>query len=436
MASATRKPPALPLSLTLPLTSSSLLPPQIFNAFCSRKSLQPGAVRFLFDGQRINPHQTPKEVRVPSRLRSSSRSSPARKTVFRAPGANFGSCPRLLTCLHPVLSQPAARHGGRRFHRRNDGAGRRPLRRQSPNRANVNDCVVIRRRDKLDFRKKRRAPPPLSLLIARGDRRHRYPSNSISPHISTETPPDQSSPASPVACGTRPWEAAYSPRRVARLHPDAPPDRPPPFALPLTAPRDSLSASIAEAPPSGLTSDVKMASITASTRFGGHAHAPARPVVSTRTSRVRAEDANAPGPAGGGGAAIFGMFPAPGGALGSCGISFAAAASLAGRWVASAVSAAPSRASPAAAAVSPRSPTYCGGAQRRLLLGNRRAVSREVLRMRERRRAQTHERVPRHQSRYDSRGGVRPAPGLAERFVSSSFRRAASRRATRAIVRR
>ena len=50
----------------LPLTSSPRLPPQIFNAFCSRKSLQPGAVRFLFDGQRINPHQTPKEVRVPS----------------------------------------------------------------------------------------------------------------------------------------------------------------------------------------------------------------------------------------------------------------------------------------------------------------------------------------------------------------------------------
>ena len=48
-----------PSLLTLPLTSSSLLPPQIFNAFCSRKSLQPGAVRFLFDGQRINPHQTP-----------------------------------------------------------------------------------------------------------------------------------------------------------------------------------------------------------------------------------------------------------------------------------------------------------------------------------------------------------------------------------------
>jgi len=42
---------------------------QIFTAFCSRKSLQPGAVRFLFDGQRINPTQTPQEVsraRVPS----------------------------------------------------------------------------------------------------------------------------------------------------------------------------------------------------------------------------------------------------------------------------------------------------------------------------------------------------------------------------------
>ena len=58
--------------LTLPLTSSHRLPPQIFNAFCSRKSLQPGAVRFLFDGQRINPHQTPKEVRAPSPLRARS----------------------------------------------------------------------------------------------------------------------------------------------------------------------------------------------------------------------------------------------------------------------------------------------------------------------------------------------------------------------------
>mmetsp|Transcript_4029 Transcript_4029/g.18393 ORF Transcript_4029/g.18393 Transcript_4029/m.18393 type:complete len:93 (+) Transcript_4029:94-372(+) len=35
---------------------------KIFTAFCSRKSLQPGAVRFLFDGQRINPTQTPQEL--------------------------------------------------------------------------------------------------------------------------------------------------------------------------------------------------------------------------------------------------------------------------------------------------------------------------------------------------------------------------------------
>jgi len=35
---------------------------QIFNAFCSRKALQPDAVRFLFDGSRINPNQTPKDL--------------------------------------------------------------------------------------------------------------------------------------------------------------------------------------------------------------------------------------------------------------------------------------------------------------------------------------------------------------------------------------
>mmetsp|Transcript_5941 Transcript_5941/g.26295 ORF Transcript_5941/g.26295 Transcript_5941/m.26295 type:complete len:93 (+) Transcript_5941:62-340(+) len=35
---------------------------KIFTAFCSRKSLQPGAVRFLFDGQRINPTQTPQDL--------------------------------------------------------------------------------------------------------------------------------------------------------------------------------------------------------------------------------------------------------------------------------------------------------------------------------------------------------------------------------------
>lgn len=35
---------------------------KIFNAFCSRKALQPDAVRFLFDGSRINPNQTPKDL--------------------------------------------------------------------------------------------------------------------------------------------------------------------------------------------------------------------------------------------------------------------------------------------------------------------------------------------------------------------------------------
>ena len=36
---------------------------QIFNAFCARKALQPDAVRFLFDGTRINATQTPADVR-------------------------------------------------------------------------------------------------------------------------------------------------------------------------------------------------------------------------------------------------------------------------------------------------------------------------------------------------------------------------------------
>ena len=120
------------------------------------------------------------------------------------------------------------------------------------------------------------------------------------------------------------------------------------------------------------------------------------------------------------------MFPAPGGALGSCGISFAAAASFAGgrcgwrRRFRRRLRGLRRRRRRGSFLAFPR---VLRRARRRLLLGNRRAVSREVLRMRERRRAQTHERVPRHQRRYDSRGGVRPAPRLAERFVSSSFRR-------------
>ena len=76
-------PPPFPPAVTLPppdyffsfppyfraLTPRPPSSSQIFTAFCSRKSLQPGAVRFLFDGQRINPTQTPQEVsraRVPS----------------------------------------------------------------------------------------------------------------------------------------------------------------------------------------------------------------------------------------------------------------------------------------------------------------------------------------------------------------------------------
>jgi len=43
-------------------------PPQIFDAFCSRKALSSDSVRFLFDGQRINPNMTPKDVSFPSRV--------------------------------------------------------------------------------------------------------------------------------------------------------------------------------------------------------------------------------------------------------------------------------------------------------------------------------------------------------------------------------
>lgn len=48
---------------SLPLSPSSLYnPAQIFDAFCSRKALSTDSVRFLFDGQRINPNMTPKDV--------------------------------------------------------------------------------------------------------------------------------------------------------------------------------------------------------------------------------------------------------------------------------------------------------------------------------------------------------------------------------------
>ena len=35
---------------------------QIFDAFLQRKSLQPGSVRFLFDGERVREDQTPQEL--------------------------------------------------------------------------------------------------------------------------------------------------------------------------------------------------------------------------------------------------------------------------------------------------------------------------------------------------------------------------------------
>jgi small ubiquitin-related modifier len=71
-------PPSSRLFFLIPAYFRALTPrppssSQIFTAFCSRKSLQPGAVRFLFDGQRINPTQTPQEVsraRVPSKTKT------------------------------------------------------------------------------------------------------------------------------------------------------------------------------------------------------------------------------------------------------------------------------------------------------------------------------------------------------------------------------
>merc|ERR1712000_82969 len=34
---------------------------KLMDAFCSRNSIDPGSVRFLFDGQRLSPDKTPKE---------------------------------------------------------------------------------------------------------------------------------------------------------------------------------------------------------------------------------------------------------------------------------------------------------------------------------------------------------------------------------------
>lgn len=53
----------VPLSLPLPRTPRAS-PPQIFDAFCARKALSADSVRFLFDGSRINPNMTPKDVSV------------------------------------------------------------------------------------------------------------------------------------------------------------------------------------------------------------------------------------------------------------------------------------------------------------------------------------------------------------------------------------
>jgi hypothetical protein len=48
------------------LTHAALAPgtPQIFDAYCSKKSLTRDNVRFLFDGQRINPTSSPLDVRA------------------------------------------------------------------------------------------------------------------------------------------------------------------------------------------------------------------------------------------------------------------------------------------------------------------------------------------------------------------------------------
>ena len=43
-------------------TLSFFLVLQIFDAFLQRKSLQPGSVRFLFDGERVREDQTPQEL--------------------------------------------------------------------------------------------------------------------------------------------------------------------------------------------------------------------------------------------------------------------------------------------------------------------------------------------------------------------------------------
>eukprot|EP00276_Gloeochaete_wittrockiana_P004558 CAMPEP_0184655112 /NCGR_PEP_ID=MMETSP0308-20130426/12735_1 /TAXON_ID=38269 /ORGANISM="Gloeochaete witrockiana, Strain SAG 46.84" /LENGTH=91 /DNA_ID=CAMNT_0027091387 /DNA_START=30 /DNA_END=305 /DNA_ORIENTATION=+ len=37
---------------------------RLFDSYCSRLSVSPSAIRFLFNGQRIQPDQTPKELEM------------------------------------------------------------------------------------------------------------------------------------------------------------------------------------------------------------------------------------------------------------------------------------------------------------------------------------------------------------------------------------
>ena len=79
---------------------------QIFNAFCSRKALQPDAVRFLFDGSRINPNQTPKDVRSATRPAASlPPRAPARESDRE--GCHESGCPEA-TVREPksIFSRP------------------------------------------------------------------------------------------------------------------------------------------------------------------------------------------------------------------------------------------------------------------------------------------------------------------------------------------
>ena len=104
----------------------------------------PIGVRFLFDGSRINPNQTPKDVRFatrpvagrPARSRTRIRSRgvprgrPAEATAARRKHCfvvRFDRSQRRLRLVLARALSPLARHGGRRRHARDDGAGRRAL---------------------------------------------------------------------------------------------------------------------------------------------------------------------------------------------------------------------------------------------------------------------------------------------------------------------